>query len=212
MQYLIPYLRRFNRKERFFLVGLALGNEAFRLGDSFRQRLSDVLDLALPGDAFVAMDYHLDWLFASIYLAATSGSPGPHPRDFRLIRGTHEDIDLLVAFDAGEQSHVIMLEAKGVTSYSNRQFASKMARLAAAFETPQARRVAPYLVLVSPAQPQKLHGVGPAWVFGKDGRIPWLHLPLPADLQKVVRCTETGAPSSQGKYWTAKPEKSFPGA
>lgn len=113
MHYLVPHLRRLNRKERFFLVGLALGNKEFRLGDEFRQKLSDLLGLFVPEDAFVAMDYHLDWLFAAIHLAATSGAPGPHPRDSRLITGTQEDIDLLVAFDGDSESRVIMVEASG---------------------------------------------------------------------------------------------------
>jgi len=57
-------------------TGLALGNGAFRLGNDFRQKLSDFLGLSIPNDAFVAIHYHLDWLFASIDLAATSGAPG----------------------------------------------------------------------------------------------------------------------------------------
>lgn len=210
MHYLVPHLRRLNRKERFFLVGLALGNEAFRLGYEFRQKLSDVLGLFIPEDAFVAMDYHLDWLFAAIHLAAASGAPGPHPRDPRLITGTQEDIDLLVAFDTDRESHVIMLEAKGVTSYSNRQFESKVARLSAAFTAPQAERVVPHLVLVSPMRPRYLRYDGcPPWMFGKDGQVAWLQLPVPSDMQKIVRCTEDGSPNSRGKYWTVKPERNF---
>jgi hypothetical protein len=33
---LVEHLRAFNRKERFLLVGQALGNPHFALGDSFR--------------------------------------------------------------------------------------------------------------------------------------------------------------------------------
>lgn len=211
VHYLVPHLRRFNRKERFFLVGLALGNEAFRLGNDFRQKLSDVLGLFIPEDAFVAMDYHLDWLFAAITLAATSGAPGPHARDPRLITGGPEDIDLLVAFDTDRESHVIMLEAKGVTSYSNRQFESKVRRLSEAFAAPQAERVVPHLVLVSPTVPRYLrYECCPPWMLGKDGRVAWLQLLVPSDMQKIVRCTESGTPDRHGEYWTVKPERSFP--
>ncbi|MDI6894822.1 MAG: hypothetical protein QME70_09500 [Bacillota bacterium] len=170
-----------------------------------------MLGLFIPEDAFVAMDYHLDWLFAAIHLAATSGAPGPHPRDSRLITGTQEDIDLLVAFDTDRESHVIMLEAKGVTAYSNRQFQSKVARLSAVFAAPQAERVVPHLVLVSPVMPRCLRYEGcPAWIFGEDGRLAWLQLPVPSDMQKIVRCTESGAPNSQGKYSIVKRERNLP--
>ena len=35
MSAFIEYLRSFNRKERFFLIGTALGNPAFRLDSAF---------------------------------------------------------------------------------------------------------------------------------------------------------------------------------
>ncbi|MEX0762910.1 MAG: hypothetical protein WD208_08945 [Dehalococcoidia bacterium] len=210
MPNLVPYLRRLNRKERFFLIGLALDNEAFRLGDDFRQNLSDVLGLAIPKDAFVAMDYHLDWLFAGIHLAATSGDPGPHPRDNRLITGTQQDIDLLVAFDTDEKSHVIMLEAKGVTSYSNSQFKSKTERLSAAFQVPEAKQVAPHFVFASPMMPRRLkYSECPPWMLDKDGQVAWVRMPVPSDMQKIVRCTEDGTSRDKGPHWTVKAERVF---
>lgn len=59
---LINLLQRFNRKERFFLVGHALGNKDFRLPEDFRLSLSSATNLGeeIPCDAFAAMDYHLD--------------------------------------------------------------------------------------------------------------------------------------------------------
>ncbi len=77
MPYLVSHLKRFNRKERFYLIGSALGNATFRLGDDVRHRLSKLLDLFIPADAFVAMDYPLDWLLASMHLAVTSGTAAP---------------------------------------------------------------------------------------------------------------------------------------
>lgn len=207
MGYLVPYLRRLNRKERYFLVGLALGNREFRLGDGFREQLSDLLGLRVPEDAFVAMDYHLDWLCAAICLAATSGEAGPHPRDPRLIGGTQEDVDLLVAFDDEEESHVVMIEAKGVTAYSNRQFRSKLERLSAVFAMPQARRLVPHFVLVSPARPRYLQHEGcPRWMLDRQGQLAWLPLPIPPGLQKVTRCTADGVPDQRGDFWMVRPE------
>ena len=39
MTTVIEYLESFNRKERFFLVGAALGNTQFQLGAAFRERV-----------------------------------------------------------------------------------------------------------------------------------------------------------------------------
>jgi predicted ATP-grasp superfamily ATP-dependent carboligase len=64
MQNLIKYLKDFNSKERFFLVGQILGNPSFTLASEFREKLSDLLEIPIPADALSAMDYHIDWLYA----------------------------------------------------------------------------------------------------------------------------------------------------
>ena len=69
MSAIIEYLRTFNRKERFFLVGTALGNPAFRFDSAFSERLGGTFALEVPADVFVAMDYHLDWIYARAYLS-----------------------------------------------------------------------------------------------------------------------------------------------
>ena len=71
MSAFIDYLVSFNRKERFFLVGTALGKPTFQLDSAFSQRLSSRFALKVPADAFVAMDYHLDWIYASVASLAT---------------------------------------------------------------------------------------------------------------------------------------------
>ena len=60
----LKLLESFNRKERFFLVGQALGNPNFQLSDGFRSMLGgqDAFGIVPPKDALVFMDYHLDWL------------------------------------------------------------------------------------------------------------------------------------------------------
>src|SRR4051812_23440982 len=67
----LEYLRRLNRKERFFLVGMALGNPSFELAPAFRDLIGGALGLKIPHDSFVAMDYHLDWIYASLEIART---------------------------------------------------------------------------------------------------------------------------------------------
>ena len=87
MATLLEYLESFNRKERFFLVGEALGNPAFRLSSDFRTRLGAVFGLAIPNDALVAMDYHLDWIYASLVLAAGGGESAVLSNDEHLVPG-----------------------------------------------------------------------------------------------------------------------------
>ncbi len=52
---LIEILEQFNRKERFFLIGQALGNEDFPLSKSFREDLGDAIGIDIPRGAFAAM-------------------------------------------------------------------------------------------------------------------------------------------------------------
>ena len=59
MMTLLQYLESFNRKERFFLIGDALGNPAFQLSDDFRVELNTAFGIHPLSNAFAAMDYHL---------------------------------------------------------------------------------------------------------------------------------------------------------
>ena len=69
---LIEWLEAFNRKERFFLVGNALGNTNFNLSDEYRTKLHSVLGIHPPQHSFVAMDYHLDWIHAGLFLSSSA--------------------------------------------------------------------------------------------------------------------------------------------
>ena len=67
-------------KRTLFLLRKTLGRGTFRLSEQFMTKLTDCLDkgskkrLSIPSDAFVAMDYHLDWIQTALYPAAKSGS------------------------------------------------------------------------------------------------------------------------------------------
>ena len=65
-------LQAFNRKERFFVVGWALGNPFFTLGNDFRQQIAKDTKITVPKDAFCAMDFHLDWLIGCLHLSEGS--------------------------------------------------------------------------------------------------------------------------------------------
>lgn len=60
---LISLLKYFNRKERFFLIGQALGNKDFKISDEFRGVISKKIKVDIPPDAFAALDCHLDWIY-----------------------------------------------------------------------------------------------------------------------------------------------------
>ena len=198
----IDYLRLLNRKERFYLLREALGESTFRLADRFRTELASCLSASLngavsiPHQAFVAMDFHLDWIAIAFHLA-TQGPQSARRYEFPIdgisndgrFLGTQQDVDLLIAFRDGATLHLVMIEAKGDTDWRNDQLDAKAERLYRIFgdEHPRAEPVAPHFVLMSPARPKSLTKKGwPSWMM-RNGEPLWLPLPLPDDLVKVTR-------------------------
>lgn len=206
MSDLIKHLRSFNRKERFILLQAALGTDTFSLDDGFRERLGEVVGAIVPADAFVAMDYHLDWLQMALYLARTPDPPRPIPKEAVLGDGQKDinenqmDVDLLVAFDEGATTHLVLLEAKMETGWTNEQMCKKAARLKQIFPDPPSTGVRRHFVLLSPNPPRRLEaGKWPNWM--RQGRKPvWMPLPKPPDLCKVTRCRENGRDSASGGF------------
>ncbi len=112
----IDNLKSFNRKERFYLIGLALDNRDFELGQRFWKALNDELHLGVPEkprDLFCAMDYHLDWIYASLELSQAQGDESPRTVPSDKMNFTQQDVDLLIAFEnSDKQCRLIMVEAK----------------------------------------------------------------------------------------------------
>ena len=206
MSNLITHLRSFNRKERFILLREALGTDTFCLDDAFRERLGDLLGVTVPADAFVAMDYHLDWLQMALFLAATSSPPSSIPND-DLFKANQEDVDLLVAFDDAATTHLVLLEAKMETGWTNSQLRSKAERLRLIFGTgrPGAGLATPHYVLASPKRPGLLDvDEWPGWMK-RDREPVWMPLPKPPGLRKVTRCTKDGRVSASGGFLRIDP-------
>ena len=130
MTNLIEILESFNRKERFFLIQEAAGEETFSLSEDYRQKLADAIGVdKIPCCAFVAMDYHLDWLHASLLLACgKADEEEPFCNDIGVSTGNQQDIDLLVAFNSEEVYHLILVEAKAYSSWDSKQLAQKTER------------------------------------------------------------------------------------
>ena len=198
---MIEYLRRFNRKERFHLLCEALGETTFRLDECFRTRLQSCLNdslrggASIPPGAFVAMDYHLDWIGMALCLAVDDPERTRHDRfpldgieNDGLVSGTQQDVDLLVAFPDGATTHLVMIEAKGDTDWSNDQLNGKAGRLDRIFSDPRWRdSIAPHFLLMSPTRPKFLTKKGwPSWMM-PNGEPLWLRLSLPEDLVKITR-------------------------
>ncbi len=206
MSAFIDYLRSFNRKERFLLVGRALGNRDFQLGKSFRQQLGDRFALDVPSNAFVAMDYHLDWIYASAYLSQEGvNASGVHPNAAGLVSGNQEDVDLIVAFDAGETTHLIMLEAKAETGWTKKQTDSKVKRLTAIFgkESNTFPQLQPRFGLMSPRQPSRLKAdYWPSWMRSPEGGPLWMKLAFPPGRRKPTRWdNDSDKQSKNGDYF-----------
>ena len=200
----LKLLESFNRKERFFLVGQALGNPKFQLSDGFRSMLGgqDAFGIVPPKDALVFMDYHLDWLHASLFLSLPENDVnGIHPNSRNVATGTQEDIDLLIAFQYESNIHVLLIEAKGATRWNNRQLTSKAEKFRNIFgECPEKEYpgIVPHFCLMSPKQvPQSIKSTEwPEWMTNNDNKPIWLRLDIPTDRRKVTRCDENGNPQA----------------
>ena len=204
---LIELLESFNRKERFFLISQALGN--FQLSDSFRMELGKTIGLTIPAGSLTAMDYHLEWLAAALYAHECGDGDkifdDPHQQ---VIKGNQEDIDLLVAFQESEQYHIVLVEAKGATGWTNRQMHSKADRLKQIFGSEGTRypRVRPHICLMSPRPPRQLEASEwPGWMSWHDGSYIWLKLDFPKARKMVTRCDADGNRSANGNHFRIIP-------
>lgn len=206
MMTLVQRLESFNRKERFFLIGDALGNRGFQLSDDFRARLSAAFGLQLPVSAFVAMDYHLDWIHASLFLAQSGiDEVAVHLNTDRVATGTQEDVDLLVAFEEGNITHLLLIEAKAATGWTNKQTLSKAERLERIFGSDGAKypQVKPHFGLMSPRAPKQLKPhLWPVWMT-RDGKEIWFEPKMPPGRRRITRCDSEGRPYAEGAYFRA---------
>ena len=212
MSLVIDALRSFDRKERFAVLREALGfdPEFPRLAHRFREKLSDCIDktgtIKCPKHAFLAMDYHLDWIEMALY-RAKSDETGPQSpflnEDFPEINKNQMDVDLLVAFDrkaAGQViTHLVLIEAKAYLGWNNRQLNEKAERLRKIFgENGNGRNlVKPHFVLMTGKRSQGVcPDKWPNWMRSGN-EVNWLDYDLPSRL-KITRCTEKGKPSEKG--------------
>ena len=214
MSDLVELLSQFNRKERFFLVGQALGNKGFLLDASFREKLGDVIEVEIPSNAFAGMDYHLDWIAASLWAYRKPELVGkPFSNADQVATGTQQDIDLLIAFEAEDHYCLVLLEAKGYDSWTNEQMCEKSQRLKGIFgwDGKKHPKVKPHFCLTSPRKPERLETRSwPTWMR-KDVGDPyyWLELNLEYPRLQITRCDSNGKSLEGGSHFCIKKVKNL---
>lgn len=208
---LIDNLKSFNRKERFYLIGQMLGNPEFRMDKTQLDEISKLIGITIPGEYFAAMDYHLDWIYASLFLTQEYDEK-PFPRNFidnkqkidLQISGTQEDIDFLLTFvDHENTTHIVMIEAKGDSYFSNAQLNSKNKRFKAIFGNEDTwPNVRPHFLLCSPQKPQNVSIEDPVYFMSpQESQLIWFPLVMDTGKIKVTRCEENEKPSNAGEHW-----------
>ena len=204
MSDLVELLSQFNRKERFFLVGQALGNKGFSLAEDFRKKLGDEIKSEIPADAFVGMDYHLDWIAASLWAYRNPELVDkPFANSDQVATGTQQDIDLLIAFEAEGHYYLVLLEAKGYSPWDNKQMREKAQRLKKLFGQDGRKHqpeVKPHFYLMSSRTSERLESDSwPAWM--KDH---WLTLNLDYPRLEVTLCDFKGKSLAKGDHFCIK--------
>ena len=153
-------LMAFNRKERYHLICEAVVGGQMQLNEGFRKSLEEKSGIKIPGDAFVAMDYHLDWISAAFQLAkhntclqaaaedSEEFNNQPDGAAYPVLTGNQEDVDLLVAFPVDNKLYLILVEAKADSGWTTKQLESKSERLKAILGGTVVDWIDPRLVLV----------------------------------------------------------------
>jgi hypothetical protein len=200
----IDWLDLFNRKERYFVFAAISDQERIGLAPGFRRRLSAKCGIEIPESARAYVDYHLDWVHAATILPGVEAAKAHDNQDTMVATGSQEDIDLLVAFRQADRTVVLLVEAKGVTSWGNAPLQHKARRLRLIFGDNGNRvpGVEPKFLLLSPNPPQKLNCVQwPEWMR-PDGAPVWLKLDITTPRMAVFRSDNSGKARFDGGYWS----------
>ena len=119
--------------------------------------------------------------------------------------GNQEDIDLLIAFEAEDITHLMLVEAKAATGWTNKQTLSKAERLQRIFGKDGARYpgVKPRFGLTSPRPPKQLASdLWPCWMTRASQPI-WFELKVPTGRRRVTRCDSGGRQTAEGDFFRA---------
>ena len=198
-------LERFDSHERGILLQWMSG-KSFVIGDELNTQLEKMLGEKVPSDAFVAMDFTLDWLYAAVRCwhdpTLWEGDWIPRPASHE-IKASQEDIDLVAAWERAGVPHLLLIEAKGFTGWSNKQLSSKAMRLKALFDDPAFAGVRTSFVLVGPQKSANLKVDAWPSVMQRDGRFHFLQVGDPGPRWSIQR----DAATRDWSKWRIKPRK-----
>jgi hypothetical protein len=210
----IENLRAFDSHERGLLLAWAVGDETpdvglrVALNASARNQIGSAIDRAPSPDAFVAMDYTLDWMYAATRWTLhpeLKHRPQTWPGS-EALTATSEDIDLVVAWEDQAGPHLVLLEAKGFTGWRNAQMAHKAQRLDVIFDERLANQFDVHFLLVGPTPSKGLKTADwPGWMK-PGGRTHFLEINDPGLRFAVHRCDGAGNPKKiQPTHWQSRP-------
>ncbi|WP_429238897.1 hypothetical protein [Aeromonas veronii] len=185
------------------------------MDDNQLDKISNLIGLTIPRKYFAAMDYHLDWIYASLFLTQNDANTAFKRNSIEndgvkidyQISGTQEDVDFLLAFvDHENTTHIVMIEAKGDSYFTNAQLNSKNKRFKAIFGDEDTwPNVKPHFLLCSPKEPQNVTIEDPVYfMLTKDKNPIWFPLLMGTGKNKVTRCMDddkNNKPSSEGDHW-----------
>ena len=63
-----------------------LGNQDFRMDENQLDEISKLIKVKIPNEYFAAMDYHLDWIYASLFLTQEHGKKYFHETSSIIIK------------------------------------------------------------------------------------------------------------------------------
>jgi hypothetical protein len=204
---LINFIERLNRKERYFVIAHATGTRDLVLGADIRDKISQQTGAEVPASARLFVDYHIDWLVASLRLAFDHPARLSFKNTGQAVQGNQEDIDLLVAFEERSITHLVMIEAKAAVTWSLSQVRSKVARLNSMFgkDGKQFPLVKPHFLLLSPRPPSpQVVKALPKW--GDASKERWMQLNYPKERLVVERTLASKKPSRTGRHFTVRSE------
>lgn len=203
----VDLLQAFDSHERGILFQWAAG-EPFAVSDALRGAISQTLGIEVPRRPFVAMDYTIDWLHAALTCFRDQRAwdePQANPavripgksEAVQPVSGSQEDVDLLLAWE-DNTPRLVLIEAKGYTGWSNKQMASKAARLAAVCNEEVRASVDVHFVLAGPKASAGLDtSVLPPWMKLEE-RVHFLEIDEPGPRWGVRRSDPEDKTDSDG--------------
>ena len=205
-------LKRFNRKERHWLVRDTLGSASARLDKGFTDRVQTAVrlrdpDFKIDPEAWWAIDFHIDWLIAALHMLrhGPESATSPQLNDPPLITGSQQDIDLVIA----SGSTLVLVEAKGIGSWSGEGLDTKVARLSSLppwiiEPSGVSGEIQIHFLLCSPGKPPILNLISwPSWMKA-DNQLLHINLNVKAEPEpflRVTRCSSAGTPDQKWTHW-----------